>query len=116
MDLLELLALILAGGGVWLWLDSLKAREIGRRAAEQACRDENMQFLDDTVAIRRVGWGRDDGGLLRLRRVYGFEYSDTGDNRRQGSVTLLGHEVELIHVRPQLFVVPRSEHTHENQH
>ena len=88
------------GAGVWLWLDSLKAREIGIKAAKQACAEEELQFLDDTVLIRSLRLARDDDGQLKLRRVYAFEYSDTGDNRRSGSVTLLGQRVELLHVRP----------------
>jgi hypothetical protein len=48
--------------------------------------------------------------------VYVFEYSDTGDNRRPGSVTLLGQRVELLHVRPKLYVVPKAPETHETLH
>jgi Protein of unknown function (DUF3301) len=111
MDLLELLAMALLAGGVWLWLDSLGAREIGVRAAQAACAEEGLQFLDDTVSIRSLRPARDDEGRLRLRRTYAFEYSDTGDNRRSGSVTLLGDTVELLHVRPNLYVVPKADET-----
>lgn len=116
MELLELLVLGLMAAGVWLWLDSLKAREIGIKAAKQACAEEELQFLDDTVLIRSLRLARDDDGKLKLRRVYVFEYSDTGDNRRSGSVTLLGQRLELLHVRPQLYVVPRAPETHETLH
>ena len=44
----------------------------------------------------------------KLRRVFSFEYSDTGDNRRSGSVTLFGHRVEILHVRPNLYVIPQT--------
>ena len=111
MDLLELIALALLGGGVWLWLDSLKAREAGVRAARAACAEEGLQLLDDTVAIRALRPARDDAGRLRLRRVYGFEYSDNGDNRRSGRVTMLGHEIEYLRVRPHLSVVPNPHET-----
>ena len=116
MELLELLVLVLLAAAVWLWLDSLKVREIGVKAAQRACADESLQFLDDTVAIRSLRLVRDDDGRLRLRRVYGFEYSDTGDNRRPGTVTLLGQRVELLHVRPQLYVVPKVPEFHETLH
>lgn len=108
MDIFEFLALALLIGGLWLWLDSLKAREIGVRAAQTACAEEGLQFLDDTVLINAFRLARDDEGRLRLRRIYAFEYSDTGDNRRSGSVSMLGHEVELLHVRPNLYVVPHA--------
>ena len=108
MDLLDLLVLALLGAAVWLWLDSLRAREIGVTAARAACADEGLQFLDGTVALRSLELAREDDGRLRLRRVYTFEYSDTGDNRHPGTVTLLGQRVELLHVRPQLYVVPKA--------
>jgi hypothetical protein len=116
MELLELTALLLMAAAVWVWLDSLGAREVGIRAAQSACAEEGLQFLDDTVAIRSLKLARDDEGRLRLRRVYVFEYSDTGDNRRAGSVTMLGHSVEFLHVRPQLYVVPKAPETHETLH
>jgi hypothetical protein len=111
MPVYETIFLLLAAALIWFWLDSLKAREIGVLAASQACAEEGLQFLDETVAGRTLGLARDDEGRLRIRRVFAFEYSDTGDNRRGGSVTLLGHEVELLHVRPQLYVVPKSHET-----
>ncbi|WP_374276801.1 DUF3301 domain-containing protein [Azonexus sp.] len=111
MPIYESLFLLLAGLGVWFWLDTLKAREIGIRAAQAACAEEGLQFLDDTVAGAGLRFARDGDGRLRLRRVFVFEYSDTGDNRRSGSVTLLGHAVEWLHVRPHLYVVPKNDET-----
>ena len=116
MDLLEFLVLALLGAAVWLWLDSLKAREVGVAAARAACADEGLQFLDDTVAIRALKPVRDDDGRLRLRRVYAFEYSDTGDNRCPGTVTLVGQRVELLHLRPRLYVVPKAPEVRETLH
>ena len=113
MNLSELLFLLLAALGVWFWLDSMKTREIGVDAARRACQDDALQFLDETVVGTSVRLARDDAGRLRLRRVYSFAYSDTGNDRRSGSVTLLGHDVEFLHVRPHLYVIPN---THETLH
>mgnify|MGYP003578141320 CR=1 FL=1 len=41
---------------------------------------------------------RDADGVLRLRRIYGFEYSETGDSRRKGSVVMLGARVAVVHI------------------
>lgn len=90
---LELIALVVLGGVVWLWFDILKARDIGISAARAACESDGLQLLDDTVSIASVRLTRNDDGRLALRRIYAFEYSDTGDNRRRGSVVLLGHRV-----------------------
>jgi len=113
MNLSEMLFLLLTAAAVWFWLDSLKAREIGVNAARQACQDDGLQFLDETVVGRSLRLARDDAGRLKIRRVFAFEYSDTGNDRRSGSVTLLGHDVELLHIRPHLYVIPN---THDTLH
>ena len=110
MDLSELFALVLIAAGVWLWLDSLKAREAAVAFARRACHAENMLLLDDTVAIRSLRWGRDAEGRLQLRRTYGFEYSDTGDNRRNGSVVMLGHRVVVLNLGLRLVPPQRALH------
>lgn len=113
MNWYELLLLCALAGAIWFWLDSLKAREIGILAARNACREEGLQFLDETVVGRSVKLQRDDEGVLRLRRIFAFEYSDTGNNRCFGSVTMTGHKVDMLHVRPHLYIVPN---THETLH
>jgi hypothetical protein len=98
MDFIDLLVLLLLGGGVWLWLDSLKAREKAVSATKAACASENLLLLDDTVAIQRVSVGRDGDGVLRLRRIYNFEYSDTGNERTGGSIVMLGSRPLVINL------------------
>ena len=82
----------LAAAGWFLW-SSLRAREAANAAIRPACRAEGYLFLDDTVALDRLRLRRDDEGHVRFERVYGFDYSDTGDNRRRGYATLLGARV-----------------------
>lgn len=112
----ETLLLLIVGAAVWFWLDSLKAREIAVRAAEAACAEEGLQLLDETAAVRSLRLARDEDGRLRLRRIYGFEFSDTGNDRRAGSLALLGHQIEWLHLRPQLYVVPKASKDHESHH
>jgi hypothetical protein len=94
----ELLSLLALAAIAWLWLDSLKAREVAIRAARAACAAEGLLLLDDTVAIANLKPVRDDDGRVRLQRAYNFEYSDTGNNRLQGNVVLLGHRVTMLNV------------------
>lgn len=91
--MLELAALAVAGAVGWFFWDSLKAREAANAAIRPACVAAGFLFLDDTVALERVRPQRDEDGRVRVGRVYRFDYSDTGDNRRRGSVTLLGARV-----------------------
>lgn len=96
MTFLEVLGLLAAAGAAGLMWTSLKAREAANAAMRAACRAEGLLFLDDTVALQSMRPARDGDGRMALRRIYGFEYSDTGDNRRRGSVTLLGPRIVAI--------------------
>ncbi len=98
MTLLETFGLLaLAALGWFLW-DSLKVREIANQAMRSTCKAEGLLFLDDTVALQSLRPTRDDDGRLRLRRVYRFEYSDTGHNRRIGSVVMMGYTVSIVDI------------------
>jgi len=94
-EIAALLALLLGG---WLLWDTLKARETANAAMRAACAERGFLFLDDTVSLRSVRPARDDEGHVRLRRAYRFQYSDTGHNRRDGSITLLGDAVVALNV------------------
>ncbi len=95
---MEIISVLILGALAWLWLDSLKAREIAVKAGRAACEAEGLLFLDDTVSIEGLKLVRDAGGQVRIQRAYAFEYSDTGDNRLKGSVVMLGHRVMLLNV------------------
>ena len=98
MTLIELIALLAAVALAWLVWTSLQAREAANVAMRAACKAEGLLFLDDTVGLQSMRPVRDAEGRMALRRVYGFEYSDTGDNRRKGSVALLGDRVVAVDV------------------
>lgn len=77
----------------WFWLDSLRAREIATEICKAACAKRDLQFLDQTVALRRLGlaW-RTEG--LRIRRIYRFDFSEEGVGRRDGYLVLRGLALE----------------------
>lgn len=79
----------------WLWLDGARARELATRLAQTLCDRRGLQFLDGTVALRRMGLRRTDSGL-RIRRMFSFDYSREGSGRHVGWVILLGSQVELV--------------------
>lgn len=94
----------------WFWLDSLKARDGAVLAARKACMSEGLQFLDESMSVDSVRPMRDDGGTLRLRRVYSFEYSDTGNNRRPGCVVMLGYRVLMLNIGLRVMPDDRTLH------
>jgi hypothetical protein len=92
--LLALLAAMLATA--WFWHDSLGARESANAVALETCRSTGATLLDGTVAFRRIQPVRADGGHLRLRRTYVFDYTRDGVTRQQGFVVLTGRMVDSI--------------------
>ena len=86
--------------GLLFWADSLRARERALAAGRAACERYGVQLLDETVAASALRLARDSEGRVRLRRVFAFEFSDTGNNRRHGSVVILGAEVQDLHLEP----------------
>ncbi len=101
----DLLPLALLALFVWYWMDSLKTREIALDAARKACARVGHQFLDETVATERTRPTRNEHGQICLRRVYRFEYSDTGDNRHRGAVVMLGQTVDVVQIAGMLELV-----------
>ena len=83
------------------WHANLGARELANRAAQEACEGAGARMLDGTVAVHRIRLARHHGGPLRVHRIYLFDYSDDGYNRRRGFVVLAGLEVESVGLGPR---------------
>ena len=100
MDTISLIFLLLLAATGWFWFDSLRALEIARNAGRHACKNANVQFLDDTVASIGLGLVRDKSGRRVLRRTYRFEFSETGNSRLEGQLILLGNKIESVTMEP----------------
>jgi len=100
MSLTEIVLLILLAAAGWFWFDSLKAREHALSAVRSACSQAQLQLLDDTVALTQLGIRRQRTGRIGVFRVYRFEFSDTGDNRRDGVVYLVGDVLHGLQLDP----------------
>ena len=85
--------LLIIAAIVWFWLDSARAREIATAVSNTACKKRGLQFLDQTVALRKLGirWTRDG---IRIRRVFRFDFSEEGAGRRSGHIILIGIQME----------------------
>jgi hypothetical protein len=93
-------AIVLIAAGVFLWLDSLRARERAVQAGRRACQRYDLQFLDETVSFTKLRLARDHEGQLKIARTYTFEFSDTGNNRRHGAIVMLGGELQDVQLEP----------------
>ena len=96
----EFAALLLLLLAAWLWFETLARRETAIDAARRACAAEGVQLLDETVALTAMRLTRAENGAMTFQRVYRFEFSDTGNNRLTGNVTLLGGAVQALYLEP----------------
>ncbi|OOZ37428.1 DUF3301 domain-containing protein [Solemya velesiana gill symbiont] len=78
---------------IWFWLDSARAREIATGICAAACAERNLQFLDQTVALRRLGLRWTQQGI-RIRRRFAFDCSEEGEGRHVGHITLVGIQLK----------------------
>ena len=98
--MIELAGLALVAAGAWFWFDSMRAREAAVQAAKSACAADGVVLLDDTVALGVLRLRRAARGSVSLLRVYRFEFTDTGNDRLEGSVTLLGPVLQTLYLAP----------------
>lgn len=91
----NLIPLLVLGALAWVWLDAARAREFATVLVRRHCDKHGLQFLDETVALARMGLRWTSQGL-RLRRMYRFEFSVEGVGRSIGYILMLGKQLETI--------------------
>jgi len=95
----EGLFLVVSLGAItWYWWDTMSCKEIARVAGSNACSKAQVQFLDDTVELKKFWLRRNSNGHLEICRLYFFEFSSDGAHRYQARITMLGkkvYEVEM---------------------
>lgn len=89
--------LVAAALALWFVADTLRAREAAIATARHLCRQEGLLFLDESAALSGLRLVRAPHGPMAIQRTYAFEFSDTGDNRRTGQITLHGARVIMTY-------------------
>lgn len=95
--LLTVLCILLPLAAVGFWWTSARARELAVQHAGHACRQQQVQFLDQSVALARIRPTRSAGGRLAWRRVFHFEFTNHADFR--DTATLVMHDHALVCIR-----------------
>ena len=72
------------------WISGRAAAENATLHSRQACKHAGVQWLDQSVHQVRLRLKRNPEGRLCWERQYRFEYSNGGDDRHAGLVTMLG--------------------------
>jgi hypothetical protein len=93
------LLMLAAAFGAWLW-HGHGVRERALSLVAQHCDRQDLQLLDDNVAFRRFTWLVDAKGRKRFARVYGFEFTVTGEQRHPGSIAMFGMHLAHIELAP----------------
>ena len=98
MENLGIIALI--GGAIWFLIDSLRVSELATHLCQRICDEQELQLLDQTIHLKRIGlhWG-DEG--IRLRRTYQFDCSRDGVERASGYLVLVGSHLEITVLPPK---------------
>lgn len=81
---------------LWLWRDGMKARERAVAASRRACQQMDAQLLDDTVVLNKLRLCRTNAGTMALCRLYSFDFSLDGEQRRSGSISMKSQGIEDI--------------------
>ena len=89
-----ILFLFILGLLVWFWQDSLRHRENAIEQCKKACKEMELQLLDQTIALRSVSFKKDLNNRLKLMRRYNFEFSINGVDRHKGFIILHGGNIE----------------------
>ena len=93
LSLFVLLALVAA---IAFWFSGRAAAENATVHGQRACKHAGVQWLDQSVHQVRLRMGRDAHGRLHWQRQYRFEYSDGGEDRHAGLITMLGSQLESL--------------------
>ncbi|MDD2893695.1 MAG: DUF3301 domain-containing protein [Halothiobacillaceae bacterium] len=113
------LLIALASAAMLAW-NNWRAREHAERLARETCKRMGLQFLDDSVGMKKWRIVRDADprtGLRKwaIRRVFQFEFSRQGSDRWPAELILLsgrllGVEFNLVSDNPAITppVVPRQ--------
>jgi hypothetical protein len=92
-----------------LWLDNRRVQEIAAARCRQACEAAGLQFLDDVAPLWRLRLVRDARGVLRLQRLYAFEYFTPQGERRRGGITMLGNTPIALQLEGRSFLEAKSD-------
>ena len=103
MLITDIIFLVLLISILFYWFDSIRVKEIATQKAREACKKVLLEFLDETVVIKKVRLRRNTHGQLLFYREYEFEFSSTGEFRYKGLVRLLGQSLLDVEMQPYQF-------------
>jgi hypothetical protein len=95
ISIATVIGLIILALLVWFWQDAMKAREQALLIVTRACEQKGLQFLDQSVVLKKISLRTSDSGL-RFYRRYFFEYYNDQQQRQRACVSLLGRTLSSL--------------------
>lgn len=83
---------------IWFWLESMRVNEIARFLGARLCKENNVQFLDETVHLSSIRLGKNSYGQFKFIRKYKFEFTNSELHRYAGELTLSGKQLLNSHM------------------
>lgn len=99
----DLILIVLLLSAYLYWFNAQRVKEIALKAVKANCLNLEVQMLDEYVALNSIGIKRDQTGKMRVRRIFLFEFSSTGNERYNGVCIMLGQRIEVIQMEPYRF-------------
>ena len=81
--------------GLWNW--SIRGRECADRISMRLCDELSVQRLDGSIALCGIRMVL-NGKWPRVLRIYRFEFSAYGDDRLDGTISLIGVNAQWAHM------------------
>lgn len=88
--------LLIIGVLVWLWLASLKSRDIAIQTARGSCNHQGLQLLDATVSLQKIRPYYENSNDFGVKRTYIFDYSGDGVSRQTGCIVMQNTRVVSV--------------------
>ena len=78
------------------WWKTMQAREKAEKLAALACKRENVQLLDATVSLKKIGFNKSTNNSRYLVRYFNFEFTSDGAERRIGTIVMRDNRQEYL--------------------
>lgn len=91
---------------LYFWWSNTQSRETAIKLARAACGRCGVQLLDETVTLQKLRPSRSPRGHMSIARWYTFEFSTSGNDRKNGMVALLGNDLLQMHLEVDVEELP----------
>ena len=96
----KVITLLMLGLVAWYWSYSQKVKQLALRASMRRCKEAEVQFLDHSVVLHRIGFRKNKALQWKMIREYRFEFTSTGETRFIGRIILQGTYVVSSDLEP----------------